>query len=143
GGMLAGLAATSRLRLRTGEGFNLAPSRQMPAPIVGYDLEPDSGPVLVTVDYAVDPSQVDAFTRAMHHVRRIRLRDGAFEWSLFADYAEPTRFTEVFLVKSWLEHLRQHERTTVDDRDLVNEAKRFHIGAEPPVVRHLIARPLQ
>ncbi len=142
-GMVAGLLATYRLHLRSGEGLNLAPSRQMPAPIVGYDLEPDRGPVLVTVAYRIDPAQVADFARTMQIVRRIRLRDGAFQWSLFADSAEPDLYTEIFLVKSWLDHLRQHERATVYDREIVSEARRFHRGPGPPEVRHLIAHPLR
>lgn len=142
-GMVAGLLATFRLRLRSGEGLNLAPSRQMPAPLVGYDLEPDSGPVLVTVEYLIREEDVAAFTTTMQRVRRIRLRDGAFEWSLFADHARAGLYMEVFLVKSWLEHLRQHERTTVSDREVVNQARRFHQGQSPPEVRHLIARPVR
>src|SRR4029077_5627564 len=37
-GMILGLLATARVRLRSGEGLNLAPSRQWPAPIVSHDL---------------------------------------------------------------------------------------------------------
>jgi MFS family permease len=142
-GEALGLLATSRLHLRSGEGLNLAPSRQVPAPVVAYDLEPERGPVLVTVDYEVAPEQAAEFSRAMHQVRRIRLRDGAMEWGLFADAAAPGRYAEVFLVKSWLEHLRQHERATVADRDLVEQARRFHAGPGRPEVRHLVLEPLR
>jgi MFS family permease len=142
-GQALGLLATRRLHLRSGEGLNLAPSRQMPAPIVAYDLEPDRGPVLVTVEYQVRPDEAAEFARAMRDVRRIRLRDGAMEWGLFADAALPGRYTEVFLVKSWLEHLRQHERATVADRDLVESARRYHVGGDRPAVRHLISEPLR
>jgi MFS family permease len=142
-GMALGLAATGRLHLHSGEGLNLAPSRQMPAPIVAYDLEPDRGPVLITVDYQVLPEEAAEFRRAMREVRRIRLRDGAMEWGLFADAAVPGRYAEVFLVKSWLEYLRQRERATVTDRDLVEQVRRFHVGAGRPEVRRLIAEPLR
>jgi MFS family permease len=142
-GQVIGLLATRHLRLRSGEGLNLAPSRQMPAPVVAYDLEPDRGPVLVTVEYEVRPEQLAEFTLAMRNVRRIRLRDGAMEWGLFADAAVPDRHLEVFLVKSWLEHLRQHDRATVADRDLVELARRFHAGPAKPAVRHLISEPLR
>ncbi|HLX07327.1 MAG TPA: MFS transporter [Thermoanaerobaculia bacterium] len=142
-GQVLGLLATRHLQLRSGEGLNLAPSRQMPAPIVAYDLEPDRGPVLVSVEYLVRPEEAAEFASAMQAVRRIRLRDGAMEWGLFADAAEPGRYTEVFLVKSWLEHLRQHERATVADRDLVEQARRYHHGGDRPAVRHLIAEPLR
>lgn len=142
-GQALGLLATRKLHLRSGEGLNLAPSRQMPAPNVAYDLEPDRGPVLVTVEYQVLAEEAVEFARAMREVRRLRLRDGAMEWGLFADAAIAGRYTEVFLVKSWLEHLRQHERATVADRDLVDAARRYHLGGDRPAVRHLIAEPVR
>jgi len=137
-GMIVGLVATARVQLRSGEGLNLAPSRQWPAPMVAQDLEHDRGPVLVTVEYRIDPARAAEFAAAMRHIRRIRLRDGALQWGLFADAAVPGLYTQVFLVQSWAEHLRQHERATVADRDIEREAWSFHLGPEPPVVRHLI-----
>ena len=137
-GMIVGLALTWKVHLRSGEGLNLAPSRQWPAPIVHHDPEPDRGPVLVTVEYQIDPQRTREFAAAMREVRRIRLRDGAFQWGLFNDSAAPDRYTEMFLVGSWAEHLRQHERATVADQDIVESARRFHTGDGRPVVRHLI-----
>lgn len=138
-GMIVGLAATFRLHLRSGEGLNLAPSRQWPTPIVAHDdLEPERGPVLVTVQYRIDPARTDEFHDAMRGVRRIRLRDGAMQWGLFVDSADPGLFTEVFLVKSWIEHLRQHERVTFADSDIQARASAFHIGPDRPVVQHLL-----
>jgi Transmembrane secretion effector len=141
-GMVAGLLVTLRFHLQSGEGLNLAPSRQWPAPIVAHELEPERGPVLVSVEYRIDPARSDEFADAMRGVRRIRLRDGAMQWGLFVDSADPSLYTEVFLVKSWVEHLRQHERVTVADRDIETQARAFHIGPSRPVVRHLIAEPV-
>jgi MFS family permease len=138
-GILAGLAVTAHLPLPTGEGLDLAPSRQWPAPLVRANLEPDRGPVIVLVHFHIDPARADAFRRAMADRRRIRLRDGALQWGLFADSAEEGRYTEVFLVKSWLEHLRQHERLTHADTEVDRAAHTFHLGPEPPRVEHLIA----
>jgi hypothetical protein len=45
---------------------------------------------------------------------------------------------ETFLVESWLEHLRQHERITNADRLLQDAVQRFDSSGEPKV-RHLIA----
>lgn len=141
-GMVVGLVATLRFHLKSGEGLNLSPSRQWPALIVHHEPEPERGPVLITVDYEVDPARAAEFARAMDEVRRIRLRDGALQWGLFTDSAVPGRYTEVFLVRSWLEYLRHRERATVSDRDFVEKARVFHIGPERPVVRRLIAEPV-
>ena len=106
---------------------------------MAHDLVPERGPVLVEVRYRIDRARSAEFAEAMREVRRIRLRDGAMQWGLFVDSADPTLHTEVFLVKSWIEHLRQHERVTHADRDVEVQARAFHVGPEPPEVVHLIA----
>ena len=76
-------------------------------------------------------------------VRRVRRRSGAWRWGLFADLERPGVYLESFLIESWLDHLRQHERMTRTDRDISYRARAFHIDESPPVVRHLIAsRPI-
>ncbi len=78
----------------------------------------------------------------MRAVRKQRLRDGAYRWGLYNDAAAPSRFVETFVVESWAEHLRQHGRVTVADRDVEEVARAFHVGSQPPVISHLIyARP--
>jgi len=141
-GTLLGIPATARFRLPRGEAPNLAPSRHWPAPVVAGEPEGDRGPVLITVDYRIDPASIEDFARAMRDVRRIRLRDGAFRWDLLSDPADPGRYVESFLVESWIEHLRQHERITVADREVEERARRYHLGPGPPAVCHFIARDL-
>jgi MFS family permease len=141
-GLVVGLAATARFRLPAGEGPDLAPSRHWPAPAVVGAADADRGPVLVTVEYRIDPGNAEAFARAMRDVRRIRLRDGAFRWDLLVDPADPGRYVESFMVESWLEHLRQHERITMADREVERRARAYHVGPAPPVVSHFIARDL-
>ncbi len=99
--------------------------------------------MLITVEYRIDPGAVDEFARAMRDVRRIRLRDGAFRWDLLSDPADPGRYVESFLVESWVEHMRQHERITLADRAIEERARRYHKGPGPPVVSHFIARELR
>lgn len=141
-GMVLGLAATWRVHIPSGEGLNLAPSRQWPAPRVMKDEELDRGPVLVTVEYTIDPERAAEFREAMQDLRRIRLRDGSLQWGLFNDTDVPDRWTEVFLVESWVEHLRQHERVTVADEEVRHRVGSFQAGGRPPEVRHLVAERL-
>jgi len=141
-GTLLGIPATARFRLPRGEAPNLAPSRHWPAPVVAAEPEGDRGPVLITVEYRVDPARAEDFARAMRDVRRIRLRDGAFRWDLLSDPGDPGRYVESFLVESWIEHMRQHERITVADREVEERARLYHLGPAPPAVSHFIAREL-
>ncbi len=99
---------------------------------------PSDGPVLITVEYLIDPAEAQAFRAAMFHLRKTRLRDGAFRCSIFVDVEDPTLHRETFLVGSWAEHLRQHARATVDDHRVEQAVLAFHKGEEPPRVRHFL-----
>ncbi|MGE0666407.1 MAG: MFS transporter [Sphingomonadales bacterium] len=121
-----------------GAALDLAPSMHWPAPDVG-EVAHDRGPVMVIVEYRIDPARSAEFTRAMDALRRVRRRDGALSWSLYEDPSDPGLMTETFVLESWLEHLRQHERVTEADHALQDEIARFHLGPGKPVVRHLIA----
>jgi MFS family permease len=101
---------------------------------VGTDVE--QGPVLVTIGYSVTPKQTAEFMDAMHEYGRIRRRDGAYRWGIFRDTEVADRYLEIFLVNSWAEHLRQHERQTQADREVEGRISTY-LSAEP-VVRHLI-----
>jgi quinol monooxygenase YgiN len=129
---------TWRWHLVTGAEIDLTPSMHWPAPIVSRAVEADRGPVLVTVEYRIDPAQRKPFLAALDHLCHERRRDGAYRWGVFEDAADPARFVETFLVESWLEHLRQHERVTHADRVLESEVRRFNLDGEPKVT-HMIA----
>ena len=96
----------------------------------------EHGPVLVTVRYTVQSQHADAFLRAMQKYGRIRRRDGASWWGVFRDLEEADVYLETFLVTSWAEHVRQHDRFTRGDRD-VEAQIREHV-AEEPAVEHFI-----
>lgn len=137
-GAMLGIVATWRWKLKAGADVDLSPSMHWPTPIVSIDAEPDQGPVLITVEYRIAPSHREAFLSAVRHLSRQRRRDGAYQWGVFEDAADPGRFVETFKVASWLEHLRQHERVTNADRVLQEQIRLF--DAEPKVT-HLIAAP--
>ncbi|MFT0876101.1 MFS transporter [Rhodopseudomonas sp. G2_2311] len=137
-GAVLGIVVTWRWKLKAGADVDLSPSMHWPTPIVSIDAEPDQGPVLITVEYRIAPSHREAFLSAVRHLSRQRRRDGAYQWGVFEDAADPGRFVETFKVASWLEHLRQHERVTNADRVLQEQIRLF--DAEPKVT-HLIAAP--
>jgi len=136
---IAFIPLLSRWKLQTGAGLDFSPSMHWPAPVLATGLEPDRGPVLVTVEYRVKPESRAAFLAALDEVAAERRRDGAYDWGVFEDAAEPSRYVETFLVASWLEHLRQHQRVTAADRDVQARAAAFHTGTETPRVTHLIS----
>src|SRR5262249_23278564 len=90
----------------------------------------------ITVEYRVAPANVDAFLRALRAYERIRRRDGAFRWTMFRDVERSDLYLETFLVSSWAEHLRQHERLTLGDRELEENIAALVEGQ--PTIRHLV-----
>lgn len=136
----ASLILAWRFPLGAASTLDLAPSGHWPAPLVDGEVDHDSGPVLVTIEYEVDPAKVSAFFAAMHDMRRIRQRDGAIHWGVYEDTTRPGTVIESFTVESWLEHLRQHDRVTNADRVQQEALRAFQAGDTPPVVRHFVTR---
>jgi MFS family permease len=118
---------------------DLSPWNHWRAPIVVEEVEAQlrQGPVLVTVEYQVVREREAEFVQAMNEYARIRRRDGGYRWGIFRDTETANRFLETFLVNSWAEHLRQHERQTQSDEAL-EQRIRTCIAIEPKV-HHLIA----
>ena len=117
---------------------DLSPWNHWRMPVVIQDVGADveQGPVLVTIEYAVIPKRTAEFVDAMQEYGRMRRRDGAYWWGIFRDTEVADRYLETFLVNSWAEHLRQHERPTQADRELEGRIYSYLAGA--PAVRHLI-----
>jgi MFS family permease/quinol monooxygenase YgiN len=137
-GAVAAIPLTWRWKLQTGAGVDLTPSMHWPAPLTAQDIERDRGPVLVTVEYRIRPQDRDAFLEAIVKLEHGRRRDGAYAWGIFEDTAEEGRMVETFLLESWMEHLRQHERVTEADRLVQEAVHRFQISGAPKVT-HFIA----
>ena len=140
-GALVAIPLTWRWKLQTGAGLDLTPSMHWPAPIVASEIEHDRGPVLVTIEYRIDPNDREPFLAALEKLARERRRDGAYAWGVFEDAAEVGRMVETFLVESWLEHLRQHERVTNADRVLQETVHRFQIDGTPKITHLIAAEP--
>ena len=93
----------------------------------------------MTLEYRIAPADEVPFLAAVRRLERFRRRDGAIRWNVYRDTEDAERWIEVFVVESWLEHLRQHERVTAGDRLLLDAAAAFHRGEGGPRVRHHIA----
>jgi hypothetical protein len=114
---------------------------QWPVPLVSHEVKGDRGPVLVTIEYRIaNGGNRAAFLAALDRLRRERLRDGAYTWRIFEDAAERGRFLETFLVESWLEHLRQHERVTNTD-SVLQQSIYGLLKAEPTVTHFIVPSP--
>ncbi|MCK9919210.1 MFS transporter [Microbacteriaceae bacterium K1510] len=137
-GALLAIPLLRRWKLQAGAGLDLTPSMHWPVVIPAPDVELDRGPVLVTVDYRIRPEDGVEFLRAVNKLARERGRDGAYDWGIFEDVESAGHFVETFMLDSWIEHLRQHERVTAADRDVQRIVNRFQREGAPKV-SHLVS----
>lgn len=137
GSVVAGVLVW-RVRISGTEELDLRPAGHWPAPELSVAVAHDRGPVLVTVEYRIDAADRAAFHACMRLLGRVRRRDGAVLWGVAEDVASPGVHLEYFVTASWLEHLRQHERITSDDKAVQEQLRALHRGERHPVVRHFV-----
>jgi MFS family permease len=118
---------------------DVSPVRYWPDPDVVVEPGPRAGPVLVIVEWRIDPDRATEFAQAMQPVGRARRQTGATRWGLLQDADDPALLLETFTVANWSEHLRQHlERGIESDKDLEAAARAFLTDSQAPRARHLL-----
>ena len=130
------MALVQRLVVDRSMEEDLSPSRAFTAPVAEHPPEP--GHVVVTIEYFIDPARAPEFRTLMQESRRSRLRQGALDWQLQHDMADPTRYVEQIEDESWTEHLRRFDRVTAHDVALRERKLAFHTRDAPPVVTRLV-----
>jgi hypothetical protein len=136
--MLVALALT---RNRTLEGSeDHTPTRPFDEPVPSRPVELDEGPVMVTIEYQIDPSRGAEFDAVMAETRSARLRAGAVSWGLFEDLQRPGRWVEYFACDTWADYLRRFDRFTAADEQLHQRRHSLHIAEGPPTISRFVAR---
>ncbi|MGL6111915.1 MAG: MFS transporter [Rubrivivax sp.] len=135
--------ATRKITVEGGADPDFSPAAPRNVPQVAIEVGADEGPVMVTVEYQIDPADAEAFAEVMQKTRRARLRQGALSWGLFRDTSAPGRYIEYFVDESWVEHQRRLERFTAADAGLRERRLAFHRGDEAPAVRRFVAEGLR
>jgi len=102
-------------------------------------LDPRSGPIAVTMEYAVPTANAADFAVAIHALGRIRRRDGARRWSVSQDLDDPTHWLERFEYATWLDHARAHGRHTRADEESMRRVA--ELGGDRGVMRRYLERP--
>ena len=110
-------------------------------PEVRLALTGRSGPLVVEIEYRVDQESARAFHNVMQQVQLSRQRNGAYGWSIARDIADPELWTERYHCPTWLDYLRQRNRSTQSERALHQRAIDFHLGPDPVRVRRMLERP--
>jgi MFS family permease len=110
-------------------------------PEVQLQLTARSGPLVVEIEYRVAQDNARAFHNVMQEVQLSRQRNGAYGWSIARDIADPELWTERYHCPTWLDYLRQRNRSTQSERALHQCAMDFHLGPDPVRVRRMLERP--
>ena len=130
------------MRMPTVSGPNELSLDVLADPEVRLSLTPRSGPIVVEIEYRVDPAKARLFYAVMQHVQLSRQRNGAYGWSIARDIADPELWTERYHCPTWHDYLRQRSRSTASERALHLRANEFHMGPEPIRIRRMLDRPI-
>jgi len=125
GAMLVLLALSYRVRVSLGSEADVTPGMQLPELAIAVEPLPDDGPVLIQVEYRIDPENREAFLRTMQTIEPTRRRNGASNWRVFRDLGEDGRFVERFVITSWAEYVRLRTRMTIADRQVQERVEQF------------------
>ncbi len=128
------------LPLPQAEALNLDPQNRWQEPQTAVQIEPRSGPVVVTVEYRILPSDIGRFLTVMSERRRIRVRDGARHWTLLRDLGDENLWIERYNVSTWLDYIRHNQRRTNADAENSDRIRALHQGPEGPRVHRMIER---
>jgi MFS family permease len=111
-------------------------------PEVRLSLSARSGPIVVEIEYRVDPIKARLFYAIMQRVQLSRQRNGAYGWSIARDIADPELWTERYHCPTWHDYLRQRNRPTESERELQRRALNVHLGPGPVRIRRMLERPI-
>ena len=110
-------------------------------PNLALGLSLRSGPIVVEVEYRVDPARAREFYAVMMRMQRMRKRIGGFEWSIARDIEDPWLWTERYHCPTWGDYLRMRDRYTQMDSDVQAEAQAFDEAPGGMIVRRRLERP--
>jgi quinol monooxygenase YgiN len=127
-----------RVRVQMGEEADIVPSARVPELAMASEPLPDDGPVLIQLEYKIDPEHRHDFLKAIAQVGPTRRRNGATSWRVFRDLGEDGRYVERYVIASWAEYVRLRARMTMADSRLQQRVAAFQRGDVPIRVSRLI-----
>jgi MFS family permease len=110
-------------------------------PDVKLEVGGRSGPISIELEYRIPSDKAQSFYRLMQEVQSARTRNGAYDWSLSRNLADPEHWSERFRCPTWDDYLRLRGRRTLEDSALHRRANDMHIGIEPIKVQRWLDRP--
>lgn len=119
------------------------PMPEDPAPEIAPMLPRSRGRILETMRYRVPPADRGVFLEAMQHVQHARGRAGALDWRLYEDVAHPDGWLEAWATQNWTDHLREANRLSDMDYEVLARVSAFHDARAPLPCRYIAVDPTQ
>jgi MFS family permease len=140
-GLVLGSLLTRRWPVSGNDQLDHTPSKHWRKPEPRVPVAPDQGPVMLHIRYEVASEHAPLFLRDIHLLGKARQRDGATFWEVFEDATQPGSYIETYVLSTWLDHLRQHERISREDAQIQARIKTLLKPGTAPVITHYI-KPL-
>ena len=134
---------TNHLKIEGGTEEDLTPVCPIEHAIPDRNIDHDEGPVMISVEYQIDPNHMQEFKKLMKQSKNARLRQGAMSWSLFEDAEKEGKILEYFVFETWADYLRRFDRFTTNDLNLQDERFSFHLGDTAPIITRRVASRLK
>lgn len=129
---------TRRWPVSGNESMDHTPSRHWRTPTPVTEVDPAQGPVMVTIRYQVQQENRKEFLELMQLLGKSRKRDGAIQWGIMQDTTQHDVYMEYYLIDSWLDHLRQHERISRQDAAVQHKIHTLLVDGTRPAITHYI-----
>ncbi len=136
--MIATLVLAFRYRLAAVDAVNDEehPAPRIPPLEIPAAAAQESAPLMISLEYRVDPNRAREFEDLMQEIGSIRRRVGATFWGLFSDLSVPGKYAEHFVVQCALDARSMHDRMTDPEREKMSLAQSFHTSGLRPQMRH-------
>lgn len=138
-GALVCILLAGKFPLAEAEQIDHTPAMDWEAPAIHEEVTHDKGPVMVMLRYKVRSDVHQEFRNTLLKVRLHRRRHGAYSWSIYQDSKSPNVFFEVYMMESWLEHLRKQQRLPAAFRELQESLLQYLEPGEQPTIRRWLA----
>ena len=130
---------TKHLKIEGGTEEDMTPVCPIEHPTPDRDIDPEAGPVMISLEYKIGVENIAAFKEVMQRSRDARLRQGAMSWSLFEDAEKVGMMVENFVFETWADYLRRFDRFTTNDLNLQEERYQYHVGSKDPKITRRVA----
>jgi hypothetical protein len=109
-------------------------------PHLSVDPSQSDSQALITIDYKIDPKLSDEFEQSVRELGRILKSEGMAYWELFQDPADIGHYLEIRIADTWTDHMRQHERVTMNVQVMEDRIRVLLKDGPQPIVSHYIGK---